>query len=155
MSWSTDQRTTQILEQSRSAGLQSAIAQGEAEAAASKARLAAEQAAAATRAAQSGSSHDRQIISALRSAVEAEQKISLERQIALEATQKALQEKNDLLLEWMHSNDAFKKLVGQYGKKLGLTDEQIKSDRKEAVLDLAEEDPRYQATKLSQKARQP
>jgi hypothetical protein len=153
MSWNTDQRTTQILEQSRSAGLQSAIAQAEAEAMASKARLASEQAAAATRLAQNTNAQDRQIISALRREVEAQQNKALETQIALEAAQRALQERDHIMKDWMHSNDAFKTLARKYGKKLGVTDEQRQEDYFEAVLDVAEENPAYDSTPLKEKAK--
>jgi hypothetical protein len=39
-----------------------------------------------------------------------------------------LAQKDDLLKEWMHSNEAFKRLARKYGKKLGVSDEQRQMD---------------------------
>jgi hypothetical protein len=153
MSWNTDQRTTHILEQSRSLALQSAITQAESEAMASKTRLASEQAAAAARLAQNANHQDRQIISALRREVEAQQNKVFEKQIELEAAQRSVQERGNILTDWMHSNDAFKTLARKYGRKLGVTDEQRQKDYFEAVLNLAEENPAYDNTPLKEKAK--
>ena len=67
----------------------------------------------------------------------------------------ALAERDAIILEWMQSNEAFKRLARQYGKELGVTDEQQKNDVFEHVLDIAEEDPeKFEKTKGTQKARQ-
>lgn len=55
--------------------------------------------------------------------------------------QTALDQKDALLKEWMHSNEAFKRLARKYGKKLGLSDEQRTQDFREEVLAVVEEDP--------------
>ena len=65
----------------------------------------------------------------------------------------ALAERDVLLLEWMHSSIAFKKLSQQYGKKLSLTDQQRHSDLQEKVLDAAEEEPQFKVTKVMDRAR--
>lgn len=61
----------------------------------------------------------------------------------------ALRAKDALILEWMHSNEAFKKLARNYGKKLGVTDAQRASDFAHAVVDLAEEDPKFTNTNMA------
>ena len=61
---------------------------------------------------------------------------------------KALKEKDALILEWMHSNEAFKKLARQYGKKLGVTDDQRQQDFDQAVVDVSVENPKYGKTEI-------
>lgn len=153
MSWINDARTTTILEHSRSSGLASAIAQSEAEAAASRARMAENQARALIQQNQDGNIQDRRLISSLRGQLDAKHEKLLETQIALQAAERAVQEKEALILEWMHSNDAFKMLAKQYGKKLGVSDEQRKEDYFEAVLDVAEQDPGLDNTRLKETAK--
>jgi len=65
----------------------------------------------------------------------------------------AISEKDALILKWMHSNEAFKRLARQYGNELGVTDEQGKEDRANAILDVAEEDPKYAKSELTTKAK--
>lgn len=65
----------------------------------------------------------------------------------------ALREKDVLIMEWMHSNEAFKKLTRQYGKKLGVSDDERKEDFANAVVDLAEEDPKFSQTKMAESKR--
>ena len=62
---------------------------------------------------------------------------------------KAIKERDEIITEWMQSNETFKRLTRQYGKKLALTDEQRVVDYNETVLDLAEENPEYKDTKLT------
>ena len=59
-----------------------------------------------------------------------------------------LVQRDTLITEWMHSNEAFKVLAVKYGKKIGLSAEQRQEDFDNAVLDVAEEEPRYKDTKL-------
>lgn len=59
----------------------------------------------------------------------------------------SLSEKDALILEWMHSNEAFKRLARQYGKKLDVSDEQRQTDFDNNILDIAEEDPSLAHTK--------
>ena len=63
-------------------------------------------------------------------------------------TTRAIKEKDALILEWMHSNEAFKKLARQYGKKLGVTDEQRQQDFDQAVVDVSVENPKYAKTEI-------
>ena len=66
----------------------------------------------------------------------------------------ALAERDAIILEWMQSNEAFKRLARQYGKELGVTDEQRQKDWDEHLLDVAEEDPDFANTKKTQGAKQ-
>ena len=63
--------------------------------------------------------------------------------------EKALADRDAIITEWMHSNEAFKRLARQYGKKLGVTDEQRQNDFDENILDVAEENPTFANTKKS------
>ncbi len=65
----------------------------------------------------------------------------------------ALAQQEALILEWMHSNEAFKRLARQYGKKIGVTDEQRQRDFDQNVLDIAEEDPKFADTKKTHGAK--
>ncbi len=60
----------------------------------------------------------------------------------------SLSEKDALILEWMHSNEAFKRLAQQYGKKLDVTDEQQTDDYRHTVVDVSEENPKFAKTEL-------
>lgn len=71
----------------------------------------------------------------------------------LSECQNALVEKERLIIEWMHSNEAFKRLATKYGRRLDIGEEQQASDRADAVLDVAEEDPKFAHTKLAAKAK--
>lgn len=51
-----------------------------------------------------------------------------------------------MIWDWMHSNEAFKRLQKNYGNKLGVTDEQRQSNFEKAVLDISEEDPKFANT---------
>ena len=53
----------------------------------------------------------------------------------------------------MQSNEAFKRLAKQYGKELGVTQEQYEKDVHEHRLDVAEEDPDFANTKVTAKAK--
>ncbi|MFZ4478499.1 MAG: hypothetical protein ACOYNZ_01255 [Rhodoferax sp.] len=67
----------------------------------------------------------------------------------LMARDAAIAEKDAMILEWMHSTEAFKRLSLQYGKKLGVTAEQQMTDYREDVLDIAEENPKFSKTGLT------
>ena len=73
---------------------------------------------------------------------------------ALWDANKALAQKDELLKEWMHSNEAFKRLARKYGKKLGVSDEQRQADWNETVVEVADENPDYENTDLAKKKRQ-
>ena len=55
----------------------------------------------------------------------------------------ALRERDALILDWMHSNEAFKRLAREYGSKINVSDAQRKNDFAKAVVDIAEEDSRF------------
>lgn len=57
-----------------------------------------------------------------------------------------LEIKEALLKEWMHSNEAFKRLARKYGKKVGVSDEQRQNDLDDQILEVAEEKPEFAAT---------
>ena len=80
-----------------------------------------------------------------------ERRIKLAAEVAMREAEaaKALAEKDALVLEWMHSNEAFKRLARQYGKKLGVTDEKRTEDYREEVLNVAEENPKFENTELN------
>lgn len=81
-----------------------------------------------------------QLAAALRNAVKAEKKAeALEEQNSQLLA--AVAERDAIILEWMQSNEAFKRLARQYGKELGVPDEQRQKDFDEHLLDIAEEDP--------------
>ena len=63
-----------------------------------------------------------------------------------------IEEKDAMILEWMHSNEAFKRLAKQYGKKLGVSDEQRQIDLYEHAVDAAAEDPKFNGTQNHLKA---
>lgn len=69
---------------------------------------------------------------------------------------KALAMKEELLKEWMHSNEAFKRLARKYGKKVGVSDEQRQNDLDDQIIEVAEEKPEFANTntlKASKEAR--
>ena len=57
-----------------------------------------------------------------------------------------LEKKEALLLDWMHTNEAFKRLARQYGARLGVTDEQRTKDFDETMVMVSEEDPKFANT---------
>ena len=62
--------------------------------------------------------------------------------------------KNALILEWMHSNDGYRKIAREYGERLGLTTEDVRRDLAEAIVSLSETDPDYTHTRLGAAKRQ-
>lgn len=65
----------------------------------------------------------------------------------------AIAERDSLILEWMQSNEAFKRLSREYGKKAGISDEQRRNDLDNHLLDIAEEDPDFTNTQRTQGAK--
>ncbi len=65
----------------------------------------------------------------------------------------ALAERDAIIAEWMHTNEAFKRLARQYGKKLGLPDDQRQEDLDNHILNIAEEDPRFTETETAKRAK--
>lgn len=76
--------------------------------------------------------------SANRRAEEAEEELA--------KTKRELAEAQELILDWMHTNQAFKLLARKYGKQLKISDEQRQNDFDELILDVAEENPKLQNT---------
>lgn len=66
----------------------------------------------------------------------------------VEKQKAALAERDALIREWMHSNEAFKRLARQYGKSLNITDEKRTSDFHNHVANVSEEDPKFANTAL-------
>lgn len=77
----------------------------------------------------------------LKSKLEMERDHHRQSRVELQEARDALAMKDELLKEWMHSNEAFKRLARKYGKKLGVSDEQRTQDFRDEVLAVAEEDP--------------
>lgn len=71
----------------------------------------------------------------------------------LEAAEVLLGEKEKILLEWMHSQEAFQSLARLYGKELNLSDEKRAENFKNVVLRLAEEKVKFCQTNLFRKAK--
>jgi len=63
-----------------------------------------------------------------------------------------LVKKDKLILEWMHTNAAFKKLTKDYAVQLGITEEQRIQNVDQARVDIAEEDPAFKHTELYKKS---
>ncbi len=66
----------------------------------------------------------------------------------------AIAERDSLILEWMVTNEGFRRLAREYGKKIGVSDEQRQADFDNHVLDIVEEDKNLENTKSHQKAKQ-
>ena len=64
--------------------------------------------------------------------------------------QDQLKQRDENLIEWMHSNAAFRRVARQYGKKAGPSDDQRQADYDGHVVDVSEEDPEFANTKLAQ-----
>ena len=62
---------------------------------------------------------------------------------AHEQTKRDLAEAQAMIIDWMHSNEAFKILARKYGKNLTLSDEQRNKDFEETMINLAKEDPMF------------
>jgi hypothetical protein len=58
----------------------------------------------------------------------------------------SLAERDEIIVDWMHTNEAFKRLARQYGKDLGVKDEQRQKDLDAHVLDIVEEDDKFKNT---------
>ena len=70
---------------------------------------------------------------------------------SLAVAKEAVAERDVLILDWMHSNQAFKSLAIKFGRKAGLSDAEIVEEYNNAVLDVAEEDPKFEGTNLVKK----
>ena len=64
-----------------------------------------------------------------------------------------LAERNALILEWMNSNEIFERLTVKFGRRLNVTKDEFSEQFRETTLDIAEEDPKFKDTKITNKAR--
>lgn len=64
------------------------------------------------------------------------------------ALKEELAKKDALILEWMHSNAAFKKLAKDYGTRLGMSQEERVRNVDQARVDVAERTPEFQHTEI-------
>lgn len=71
------------------------------------------------------------------------------RDVALAARDVALAERDASLLDWMLSNEAFKRLSKNYAKKIGVTPEQHQQNLDEIILDVFEENPAFAKSSLA------
>lgn len=130
-----------LFEESRSANLRAGLAQGDAAAAESRARMAQEQLSMMTQQASSNESHNRRLISSLRKHVDTLNEKLLQQTIAT-------QERDRLLTEWMHSHEGFLRLARDYGARLGIEKAARQKDFSEMLLTVAAEDPSFANTKV-------
>lgn len=81
-----------------------------------------------------------------------EQVLALQQKI--ESLMTAISDRDEIIVDWMQSNEAFKRLARQYGKKAGISDEQRQVDYLQHVVDLAEEDPTFSDTDKTKRAKE-
>lgn len=67
---------------------------------------------------------------------------------ALARAREEIAQKDALILEWMHSNEAFKMLARRYGNQLGLNREQRILHFNEEILNVSKDNEKYSFTKL-------
>ena len=72
---------------------------------------------------------------------------------SVENLRKQLAERDALLIEWMHSTEAFRRLARQYGKKIDISDDQRRDDYLSHALDISEEDIKFSETDVAKKSR--
>lgn len=134
---------TEVLRNSGAAQEQAHNATMEAIAARSKASAAQR----AARISDSGSLHLTELKKKQEELERAQATIVAEKQANAELHQKvdkliaSLAERDEIIVDWMHNNEAFKRLARQYGKELNKTNEQRQNDLDQHVLDIAEEQP--------------
>ena len=95
---------------------------------------------------------DREIMHLQGRLAEAE-RLNAQRSLAIAERDKALASKDAMILEWMHSSEAFKRLARQYGKLIGVSDEQRTRDLRKRIVDIGEDDPTFSKTELGQRAK--
>ena len=64
------------------------------------------------------------------------------------AQKEELAKKDKLILEWMHTNAAFKKLTKDYAAQLGISNEERIKDVDQARIDVAADEPAFQTTDI-------
>jgi folylpolyglutamate synthase/dihydropteroate synthase len=155
MTWNLDPKTTLAMEESRRQGLKSAISEAEADVARAKARRAESDAEAARQAAATatrGRSSDRKRIAILQDALAAAQEAKIRAQLDVQARDQVVRERDALILDWIHSHEAYKRLAKTFS---GKSDEDLREDLRDAIFALAEEDPaRFAGTSLTRKVRE-
>jgi len=65
----------------------------------------------------------------------------------------ALKQRDELILEWMVSNEIWRGLAKQYKLQLGLSDEQLVDDQKKIAEIIAKENPKFEKTEFLAKVR--
>ena len=65
----------------------------------------------------------------------------------------AIKVRDDLLKEWMHANESFRQLAKEYASKLNISPDEHQKNADNKIIDLSEQDPKYQNTKLTDKAK--
>ena len=61
---------------------------------------------------------------------------------------KIIAEKDALILEWMHTNAAFKQLTKDYAARLGISEEERVADVNQARIDVVERTPEFKHTEI-------
>ncbi|QYG04046.1 hypothetical protein [Massilia sp. NP310] len=135
-----------LFEESRSANLRAGLAQADAAAAESKARMTQEQLNMMTQQASSNESHNRQLISSLRKHVDTLNEKLLQQTIANQKLER-------LLTEWRHSHEGFRRLAREFASRLGLGEVERQRIFLEMLLNVAEDDPSFANTEVISKAK--
>lgn len=138
---------TLAFEQSRSANLQTSLAQDDARRAESKARIAQDEASAARRQMLTTSSPlANQTIANLRRQVEAAKDEAVDKLLLIA-------EKDRMLTEWRHSHAVLRRMTIELAGKLGMSEDDRRKLFHETAIDVAEEDPTFAATDVLSKAK--
>lgn len=145
--------STYIHESSRTANQEAGFARSAATRANTAANQARNDALAAASKAQAARSMDRSDLAAMRIRLEKSEAQLAEKEALLAEKNRLIIERDGVIREWMHSNDTFRALARKYGRLLGLTDDQRQADYDEEVLNMSEEDPEYQDTRLLKKVK--
>ncbi len=66
----------------------------------------------------------------------------------------AVKQRDEIILEWMQSTEGFKRLAKQYGKQLGLTQEQRQIDFDNHAIQVAKDDSDFANTGTTQRAKE-
>ena len=74
------------------------------------------------------------------------EKLLAKEETAHEQTKRELANAQAMIIDWMHTNEGFKRLARAYGKKLALTDAQRQNDMDDLLLDLVEENHKFKGS---------
>ena len=64
------------------------------------------------------------------------------------ALREALKDRDECIVEWMHANEAYKRLYQKYAKRLGIDKETRSKDVAAEIVSAAEENPSFGQTRL-------